>query len=80
MMPNPARTINQSVDPSNIAQTLPGKPQRSADINVDLNDLANRVARLERVVSGGILFTSPDGFTTMRLTIDNSGNPVWTRQ
>lgn len=79
-MPNPVRTINQSVDPTNTATKLSGKPPRGADLNVDLNALADRVTKLEKLVSGGILFTSPDGFTTMRLTIDNSGNPVWTRQ
>lgn len=80
MMPDPVRTINQNVDPRNIDTKLSGKPTRGADLNVDLNTLDDRVTKLENLVSGGVLFTSPDGFTTVRLTIDNSGNPVWTRQ
>lgn len=77
-MPTP--TISQSVNPTDVTTKLSGKAQRPADLNVNLNSLDERVTKLENVVSGGILFTSPDGFTTMRLTIDNSGNPVWTRQ
>lgn len=70
-MPTPV--ISQSVNPSDITTKLPGKPQRPGDINVIVRDLQDRVEKLENVLHGGVLLTSPNGTITLRLVINNSG-------
>jgi hypothetical protein len=76
-MPQP---IAIPINPRNPTQARSGKPARQDDLNTLIIDLQNRVERLEKVLSGGLMLTSPDGKTTVRLTIDNTGTAVWTRQ
>lgn len=68
------------VNPDDSAQQRGGKPPRPDSETIILRDLQRRVKALENMLSQaqGIVFISPDGATTKTLSIDNSGNPVWT--
>jgi hypothetical protein len=76
-MPQPAAT---PINPFNPAQPRGGKPSRKDDLALIIVDLQTRVSALENLLAGGLVLTSPDGKTTVRLTIDNTGNPIWTKQ
>lgn len=69
------------VDPTDPTLSNPGgKPHRQdSDITI-LKNLQIRVLALENALAQaqGVTFISPDGTITKTLSIDNSGNPVWT--
>jgi hypothetical protein len=76
-MPQP--TVNQSVDPTDPTQPISGQPVTQTNLPAIIIELQNRIARLEAVLQGGVLLTDPAGDVHVRLSINASGNPTWTR-
>lgn len=51
-------TSNQSVNPTNIATKLPGKPQRTDSAELIIRDLQNRVKTLENFISSPLVWNA----------------------